>query len=66
MRCYNFLPNGSSFVHEVLSGLARPQETRSPKDFYDARGRALLEELYELPECYPARSEFSVHGMITF
>ena len=45
---------------EILRGLARPQKALSPKFFYDERGSALFDEICELPEYYPTRTEIQI------
>ena len=62
VRFYNFLPEGDSFLDDVLTGLARPQKTLPPKYFYDARGCELFEKICELPEYYPTRTELAIMG----
>jgi L-histidine Nalpha-methyltransferase len=60
VRFYNFLPEGDSFLDDVLAGLARSQKTLPPKYFYDARGCELFEQICELPEYYPTRTELAI------
>ncbi|MBI5910713.1 MAG: L-histidine N(alpha)-methyltransferase [Betaproteobacteria bacterium] len=60
VRFYNFLPEGDSFLDDVLTGLARPQKTLPPKYFYDARGCELFERICTLPEYYPTRTELAL------
>jgi dimethylhistidine N-methyltransferase len=60
VRFYNFLPDGNSFLDDALAGLARPQKTLPPKYFYDARGCELFEQICELPEYYPTRTELAI------
>jgi dimethylhistidine N-methyltransferase len=60
VRFYNFLPEGDSFLDDVLTGLARPQKTLPPKYFYDVRGCELFEQICELPEYYPTRTELAI------
>ncbi len=60
VRFYNFLPEGTSFLGEVLSGLALPRKALPPKYFYDARGCSLFEQICELPEYYPTRTELAI------
>lgn len=60
VRFYNFLPGGDSFLDDVLTGLARPQKTLPPKYFYDVRGCELFEQICELPEYYPTRTELAI------
>jgi len=45
------------FVAEVLAGLRESPKRISPKFFYDARGSALFDQICELPEYYPTRTE---------
>jgi L-histidine Nalpha-methyltransferase len=42
---------------DVWTGLGRPQKELSPKYFYDERGSALFDEITELEEYYPTRTE---------
>jgi L-histidine N-alpha-methyltransferase len=42
---------------DVLAGLLAMPKTLPPKWFYDARGSELFEQITELPEYYPTRSE---------
>ncbi len=55
-------------LHEALSGLNKPQgqqKNLSPWLFYDERGSDLFEQITELPEYYPTRTEraiFEKHG----
>jgi len=42
---------------DVLTGLTADPKWLPPKWFYDARGSELFEQITELPEYYPTRSE---------
>jgi len=42
---------------ELLEGLLRADKSISPKYFYDARGSLLFEQITQLPEYYPTRTE---------
>ena len=42
---------------EVAAGLSSPQKELPPKYFYDHRGSELFEEITQLPEYYPTRTE---------
>ncbi|HEV3128494.1 MAG TPA: L-histidine N(alpha)-methyltransferase [Solirubrobacteraceae bacterium] len=42
---------------DVLDGLTRPFKELPPKHFYDARGSELFEQICQLPEYYPTRTE---------
>jgi len=50
----------SEFEADVLAGLAQPQKTLAPKYFYDAEGSRLFEEITELDEYYPTRTEIAL------
>ena len=60
VRFYNFLPEGRSFLDEVLTGLGRPHKALPPKYFYDVRGCDLFEQICESPEYYPTRTELAI------
>lgn len=45
---------------DVLAGLTAPRKWLPPKWFYDARGSELFEQITELPEYYPTRSERAI------
>ncbi len=45
---------------EVYRGLTAPLKTLSPWLFYDAQGSELFEQITELPEYYPTRTERSI------
>src|SRR4051812_7033478 len=54
------LPPGgplSGMAADVRAGLTKPFKELSPRYFYDGRGSELFEEITELPEYYPTRSE---------
>ncbi len=48
------------FAQAMLQGLAAQPKQTSPKWFYDARGSALFEQITELPEYYPTRTEIAL------
>jgi L-histidine N-alpha-methyltransferase len=45
---------------DVLDGLTRPFKELPPKHFYDSRGSELFEQICELPEYYPTRTELQI------
>jgi L-histidine N-alpha-methyltransferase len=47
-------------ANDVLDGLTRPFKELPPKHFYDARGSELFEQICELPEYYPTRTERAI------
>lgn len=60
VRYYDCLTEASSFRADVLHGLAAPRKVLPPKHFYDAEGSRLFEEICELPEYYPTRTEMAI------
>jgi dimethylhistidine N-methyltransferase len=57
---YSFLPPAERLLDDVLAGLALPQKSIPPKYFYDEQGCRLFEEICELPEYYPTRTETAI------
>ena len=45
------------FLRDVLDGLAKPRKTLPCQYFYDEAGSNLFEQITELPEYYPTRTE---------
>ena len=45
---------------EILAGLMASQKRISPKYFYDQRGSEIFDEICNLPEYYPTRTEFRI------
>nr|WP_315490324.1 L-histidine N(alpha)-methyltransferase [uncultured Rhodoferax sp.] len=50
----------SEFLQDLKEGLARQRKSISPKYFYDAPGSALFDQICQLPEYYPTRTELSI------
>ncbi|WP_332811865.1 L-histidine N(alpha)-methyltransferase [Sphingomonas sp.] len=53
------------FEQAVLTGLAQPQKVIPARFFYDRRGSELFEQITQLPEYYPTRTETALlraHG----
>lgn len=48
------------FATAVIEGLSKPRKTLSCRFLYDARGSALFEQITELPEYYPTRTEIGI------
>jgi len=48
---------GENFADAVAAGLERPQKTLPCRFFYDERGSLLFEDITELEEYYPTRTE---------
>ncbi len=53
-------PDHSESRAELLAGLQLPQKKINPKYFYDARGSELFEQITELREYYPTRTEIGI------
>lgn len=51
---------GTEFAHDLLAGLKASPRTISPKYFYDAEGSRLFDQICELPEYYPTRTEIAI------
>ncbi|HZC25690.1 MAG TPA: L-histidine N(alpha)-methyltransferase [Actinopolymorphaceae bacterium] len=50
----------ASLALDVRQGLRREPKSLPPKYFYDARGSELFEDITQLPEYYPTRTEESI------
>lgn len=48
------------FAADVIAGLSKRQKELPAKYFYDAEGSRLFEEITELPEYYPTRTEIAL------
>ena len=49
-----------SIADDVRRGLSAPQKFLLPKFFYDETGSGLFEQITDLPEYYPTRTELSI------
>ena len=49
-----------AFLDDVLAGLSHDRKTLPSKYFYDATGSELFEQICELDEYYPTRTELSI------
>ena len=61
----NYLSNpgfaiNSNDGQDVIQGLTKQQKTLPARYFYDAKGSQLFEQICELPEYYPTRTEASI------
>jgi len=50
-------PSRDGFLSEAVAGLSKPQKTLPCKFFYDEQGSRLFNEICELEEYYPTRTE---------
>jgi len=57
---HDFAPSSESFRDEVLRGLARPSKSIPSKFFYDTTGSRLFDDICELEEYYPTRTEVRI------
>ena len=51
---------GRTLADDAREGLTRAFKELSPKHLYDSRGAALFDEICELPEYYPTRTERAI------
>lgn len=56
----DYCPETDSFLDAVQEGLKQKQKAIPSKFFYDARGSQLFEQITELPEYYPTRTEMAI------
>ena len=57
---HNAQPEQGDARGELLAGLEKDQKTVNPKWFYDAAGSDLFEQITQLPEYYPTRTEMRI------
>ncbi len=55
-----FEPEKENLLYEVTEGFGKPQKQLPCKLFYDKRGSALFDQICELEEYYPTRTEISI------
>ncbi|MFI5008786.1 MAG: L-histidine N(alpha)-methyltransferase [Solirubrobacterales bacterium] len=62
IRIDSYLGEGDerSLAQDAREGLTRPLKELPPKHFYDARGAELFDQICELPEYYPTRTERAI------
>lgn len=53
-------PDGRAFLEDARAGLSRAQKSLPCKYLYDSRGAALFDEICELEEYYPTRTELGI------
>ncbi|HEV2675822.1 MAG TPA: L-histidine N(alpha)-methyltransferase [Aliidongia sp.] len=59
-RLQDLEPSTQEFRDAVLAGLGQRQRTLPCKFFYDAEGSRLFDQICELPEYYPTRTELAL------
>lgn len=65
VRLTDLSPHPADLMAEVIDGLRRPRKELPCKLLYDARGADLFEEICELDDYYPTRTELAImrqHG----
>ncbi|WP_299744521.1 L-histidine N(alpha)-methyltransferase [uncultured Tateyamaria sp.] len=50
----------NALITDAIAGLTAPQKSLSPKWLYDHNGSALFEQITQLPEYYPTRTEAGI------
>ncbi len=60
LRLYDFEPQQKTFLGEVLQGLQDARKELPSKYFYDDIGSQLFEQICELDEYYPTRTELAI------
>lgn len=60
LRLHDFTPERETFRTEVLQGLHQERKTLPCKFFYDQRGSQLFDQICDLPEYYPTRTEMAI------
>jgi dimethylhistidine N-methyltransferase len=53
-------PDAAGFCGDVVKGLSRPRKSLPSRWLYDDRGSELFEEITQLPEYYPTRTETQI------
>lgn len=59
-RLHDFAPARDDFRSQVLHGLRQTRKQIPCKYFYDRRGSKLFDQICELPEYYPTRTELGI------
>jgi dimethylhistidine N-methyltransferase len=60
LRLHDFEPEPDSFREEVIQGLQQPNKELPSKFFYDEHGSQLFDQITELDEYYPTRTEIAI------
>ncbi|GAC1360802.1 MAG: L-histidine N(alpha)-methyltransferase [Ktedonobacteraceae bacterium] len=60
LKLYDFEPERDTFRNEVLQGLQKPKKELLSKYFYDEVGSDLFEQICDLDEYYPTRTELNI------
>jgi dimethylhistidine N-methyltransferase len=57
---HDFAPAQESFADALLKGFSEPQKAIPARFLYDEQGSRLFDQICELPEYYPTRTELSI------
>jgi dimethylhistidine N-methyltransferase len=60
LRLHDFEPQADDFCAQVIAGLRRPQKQLPCKFFYDREGSMLFDQICQLEEYYPTRTELAI------
>ncbi len=60
IQLLDFEPRTDNFKEEVLTGLGQRKKSLPCKFFYDAAGCELFDQICDLPEYYPTRTELQI------
>ena len=60
LRSIDYKPRLASFSDTVINGLSAYPKVLDPKFLYDEEGSRLFEQICELPEYYPTRTEMAI------
>lgn len=60
LALYDFHPKIESFYDEVIKGLSKTPKQIPSKFFYDSQGSELFNQICQLEEYYPTRTELSI------
>ncbi len=60
LRLHDFEPQVDDLCAQVVAGLRKPQKELPCKFFYDREGSILFDQICELDEYYPTRTELSI------
>ncbi|MEQ9618304.1 MAG: L-histidine N(alpha)-methyltransferase [Deltaproteobacteria bacterium] len=60
LKVKKFEPEIEDILSEVIDGFERPQKQLPSKLFYDKRGSQLFDQITELEEYYPTRTEIAI------
>lgn len=60
IKLIDLKPTMSNFKEDVIEGLSQPQKSIPPKYLYDEKGSQLFDEICQLQEYYPTRTETQI------